>query len=319
MSANALIGATGFVGSNLARQHRFEATFDSLNIDELGSAAFGTVVCAAAPGSMLLANRDPESDAAALKALEAHLARSKTSHFVLISSIAVLQRFDGGDDEDTTAFQTKLAYGRNRRELEKFCAANFDRCLVVRLPALFGAGLKKNFIFDLANPLPSYLTAAAHAELKSSLNSAAVATLSDVYAWDSRSEMQALNRTALAAHPGRAALEEQTKAAGLASVRFHNPDTTYQYYALDRLWSDIQTALAKDLSVLHCAIEPLRARDIHTTLLKAEMPDTGAPLHREDMQTRHAEHFCQTGRYLGTADQALSGLEALFPTLRRTA
>jgi len=41
-------------------------------------------------------------------------------------------------------------YGRNRLQLEKFVEARFDS-LIIRLPGLFGNGLKKNVIYDLIN------------------------------------------------------------------------------------------------------------------------------------------------------------------------
>ncbi|WP_092685106.1 hypothetical protein [Albimonas donghaensis] len=82
-----------------------------------------------------------------------------------ISSIAVLEDFAGRDDEGSERFQQALAYGRRRRMLETFCAERFPRCSIVRLPALFGPGLRKNFIFDPMNPMPSMLPEAKLADL----------------------------------------------------------------------------------------------------------------------------------------------------------
>ena len=48
-----LIGATGFVGSALLRQRDFDARFHSRNVGEIEGKEFGTLVCAAAPGSMI--------------------------------------------------------------------------------------------------------------------------------------------------------------------------------------------------------------------------------------------------------------------------
>ena len=136
----ALIGHTGFVGSTLARQAAFDARYNSATITESAGQSFGTVVCAAAPGSMLEANTAPEQDRAKIHALIDQLSAIKADRFILISSIAVLADFAGGDDEGTSAFQTQLAYGRHRRELEAFVEDRFADHLIVRLPALFGEG-----------------------------------------------------------------------------------------------------------------------------------------------------------------------------------
>ena len=101
MTNDAIIGHTGFVGGTLARQHLFGAKYNSSNIDTIAQSTFNTVVCAAAPGSMFIANRHPDRDRAAIEALIDQLSKVKAKRFVLISSIAVLADFaSGADDED---------------------------------------------------------------------------------------------------------------------------------------------------------------------------------------------------------------------------
>ena len=305
---DALIGHTGFVGGHLAAQHDFDGLFHSRNVDRLGENSFDTTVCAAAPGSMLTANRDPEADAARIEALCTALSCLRTRRFVLISSIAVLARFDGQDDEETDRFQTALAYGRNRRRLEVFCADRFDDCLILRLPALFGTGLRKNFLFDLMNPVPTMLTAARLEELRAVLEPDLAAALARLYAVDATSGMAVLDRAALARDPDRAAVETAVTKTGFAAIGFHNPDTTFQFYDMTRLWSDIGLATEAGLDLLHLATEPLRAGDIHLRLTGREMPDTGARLHHEDMHTRHAALRGRTGPYLSSAGAVMDRL-----------
>lgn len=43
---NALIGHTGFVGSNLREQHEFDVFFNSRNIEEIKGGEFDLLVCA---------------------------------------------------------------------------------------------------------------------------------------------------------------------------------------------------------------------------------------------------------------------------------
>ena len=105
MTRNCLIGYTGFVGGHLAGQSTFSAFFNSANIAEIAQQEFDTLVCAAAPGSMFEANKFPDRDQAKIEALIDELSKVRTSRFILISSIAVLEDFAGGDDEGTTHFQ----------------------------------------------------------------------------------------------------------------------------------------------------------------------------------------------------------------------
>lgn len=316
---DALIGHTGFVGGCLALQYGFKATFNSANIDDISGQAFDTVVCAAAPGSMLQANRAPERDRAAIVALTEQLRGVAARRFVLISSIAALADFAGGDDEDTQAFQEALAYGRHRRMLEEFCETRFESFLIVRLPALFGPGLRKNFIFDLMNPVPSMLPEARLGVLLEQLPPELRDALAALYTQDAATGMQRLDRAALDANPRRAALDASVRAAGMSATQFHNPDTTYQYYDMTRLWTDIETALGAGLRHLHLAVAPLRAADIHARLLGAPMPETGAKLHREDMRTRHSGLWGREGPYLEDAATVLDKLDVFFDGQRSAA
>lgn len=307
-----LIGHTGFVGGALLRQAAFEACYNSANIADIEGCAFGTLVCAAAPGSMVEANRTPERDAAQIAGLTQRLGKVRAERFVLISSIAVLADFAGGDDEGTQAFQQDLAYGRNRRALEAFVEAEFPGSLIVRLPALYGAGLQKNFLFDLMNPVPSLLTGAKLGELAAALDGDLAAWARILYSPDAATGMLRLDRAALTSDPRRPALEQALAELGATALQFHHRDTTYQYYPIDRLWQDIGTALEAGLSHLHLAPEPLTAAAIHQALTGRAMPETAARLHAEDMHTRHASLWGAAGAYQFDAACTLAGLAAFF-------
>lgn len=316
---NCLVGHTGFVGAALLRQAAFSHRYNSKTIGEIDGEDFATVVCAAAPGSMLEANRSPERDRAQIQALMDRLSTIGARRFVLISSIAVLEDFAGGHDESTRAFQQELAYGRHRRELEAFVEDHFADSLVVRLPALFGHGLRKNFLFDLLNPVPSMLTPDKVEDLKQRIDHSLVSWMEALYSHDAASGMFRLDRRALNSDNRRSVLEEAVTELGCSSIQFHNPATTYQYYDIERLWSDICVALEAELSHIHLVSEPLAAATIHRRLTGREMPSTGARLHREDMHTRHAGLWGVTGPYLFRAEPTLDRLAAFYADQRARA
>jgi hypothetical protein len=298
----------------------FTHRFNRANIDQLSHAPeFDIAVCAAAPGSMLLANKFPDRDLANLEILMMDLARVRTRRFVLISTIAVLADPAAGLNEASDHYQTTLAYGRNRRALEVFCEEHFENCLVLRLPALFGAGLQKNFIFDLLNPVPSMLTAARLEALIATTGETAGSRLASLYRLDPETELFTLDRARLNASSDRSLLDQAVEDAGFAAAGFHNHMTTYQYYDLSRLSSDIMRASEAGLRKLHAAAQPLRAARIYERLLGRSMPETQGRLYREDMHTLHAGLWGCGGPYLASADDVLDRLLEFFATERLSA
>jgi hypothetical protein len=317
---DALIGHTGFVGKTLRHQHDFGAQFNRQTIHEATGRHFGTVVCAAAPGSMFEANNFPQRDLSQVTALIDQLDRINCDRFILISSIAVLNDFSAGYDETTTAFQQMLPYGRNRRELEHFCASRFKHCLIVRLPALFGSGLRKNFFFDLLNPVPSMIKVEIFDRIMEDLPSAATNTLRALFDFDHSLKMYRLNRPVLNSDiVTRVALENFIAEAGYSATQFHHPDTTYQYYDMARLWADIKIADAAGCDVVHLAPEPIRAAVIHQKLTGRPMPRTAARQHNENMHTAFAHLWGRQGHYLDLADSVLERLKIVFDIERADA
>jgi hypothetical protein len=303
-----LIGHTGFVGGNLIRQHGFGATFNRANIESLGDKNFDVTVCAAAPGSMFEANRFPEVDFSQVVGLQSSLEKLTTHRFVLISSIAVLEDFSAGDVETTDQFQKGLAYGRNRRNLEVFALNHFDKPLIVRLPALFGYGLRKNFLFDILNPAPSMLTPTAFEDIKEKAHSHQD-TLEKVYSWDASKAMHIIDREALLAEEGGRELEQTLVDLGLSATRFTNPQSTFQFYNLSNLWVDICRGIEDDLDILHLCPEPVLAGDIYKLATGSTMPDAGARVHHEDMRTRYANF---PNSYTANRDEVLRDVGAFL-------
>jgi dTDP-4-dehydrorhamnose reductase len=143
---SALIGYTGFVGGNLLRQRPFDAMYNSSNIERIGGESFDLVVCAGAPAAKWKANQDPHADRACLARLRDGLRRVRAEFCVLVSTVDVFGEPRGVDEETPPTGATP--YGQHRLELEHFVAEHFPS-LIVRLPALFGPGLKKNAVYDL--------------------------------------------------------------------------------------------------------------------------------------------------------------------------
>lgn len=128
---SALIGHTGFVGSNLAAQLRFDEFYNSKNIEDIRGRSFETVICAGASGAKWYANAHPVEDWFAVTGLVLNLLKMRSRRLILISTI--------------DAISPDTPYAEHRASLEK----TFGSATIVRLPALFGPGLKKNALYDL--------------------------------------------------------------------------------------------------------------------------------------------------------------------------
>jgi nucleoside-diphosphate-sugar epimerase len=143
----ALIGYTGFIGSALLRQRSFEACFNSTNIEQIRGRSFDLIVCAGARAEKWKANAEPEGDLDNIERLTRALGGADAQKVVLISTVDVFLNPVDVDEDSPTPMTALHAYGRNRRRLEQIVAGRFD-AHVVRLPGLYGHGLKKNIIYD---------------------------------------------------------------------------------------------------------------------------------------------------------------------------
>lgn len=148
---DALIGYSGFVGGNLGRQHRFDGLFNSKNIADVRGQSFRRIVHAGTPARKWWANAHPDEDWRSIEAALGPLREASAEQLILISTIDVLPLIPGVDEGFNAEGHQNHVYGRHRLRLERELVAQFARVTIVRLPALFGPGLKKNVIYDLAH------------------------------------------------------------------------------------------------------------------------------------------------------------------------
>lgn len=145
----AIVGTTGFVGGNLRRQWSFDDFYSSRDSSTMSGRHYSLVAFAAARAEKWRANADPDADSAHISRLEDLLRSFTTDRLLLISTIDVYPRpFGVTEQDDVTDADVGQPYGRHRRRLEQTAVA-LHPTTIVRLPGLFGDGLKKNVIFDL--------------------------------------------------------------------------------------------------------------------------------------------------------------------------
>jgi hypothetical protein len=146
----ALIGPTGFVGSNLAAAYDFTDGYNTSNIERIRGRSYDLVVSAAARADSHRINQDGAADLAEIEEYVAILSTVDTPQLVVISTVCI---YPGGTSpEETTPLSADglTPYGANRLAMEQTLSQRFDT-LAVRLPQLYGLGLKKGIVHDLLN------------------------------------------------------------------------------------------------------------------------------------------------------------------------
>ena len=181
VGGRALVGYTGFVGSNLRGVGRFTDLANRTR--PLDPGHYDLIVCAAPSGAKWKANRFPEIDRAEIAGLRNMLSACTADEFILISTVDTLLPESG-------------AYGDHRREFESWCALTYADLKIIRVPALFGPGLKKNALHDLlADPVGEHAI---------------------------------------------------------------NPESTYQWYPVSRLWKDVEAARTRGDRDVNLVTPPIK-------------------------------------------------------------
>ena len=279
----AIVGYTGFVGSNIYSSGDFEKAYNTKNIE----AAYGTcpdlLVYAGMRAEKFLANADPERDYGLVLEAEKNIERIKPKRLVLISTIDVFRNPVNVDENSKIEMEDLNAYGYNRYRLETWVRENYSDALIVRLPGLFGKNIKKNFVFDLINVIPSMLKAEKFEEL-----SMREGSLKQYYALLDNG----FYKVKPLSDEERVSLKGMFLQLGFSALNFTDSRACYQFYNLARLWNDIQIALESGIVLWHPATEPVSAGELHQYITGKSFVNElrGVPANY-DYRTVHAERF----------------------------
>lgn len=291
---NALVGYTGFVGSNIYEPNRFDAAYNSKNIEY----AYGTnpdlLIYAGLRAEKYLANNAPEKDMQLIEQAEFNIRKINPKKLVLISTIDVFKVPKGVDENSVIDTENLHAYGYNRYQLELWVRKNYPDALIIRLPGLFGKNIKKNFIYDYINVIPFMLKEEKFEELAgkdSDLKKYYKAQDNGFY-------------TVNVSDQDRALLKEKFKALGFSALNFTDSRSVYQFYNLGLLWKDIQIALKEGITLWHPATEPISVRELYKYLTGNDfVNELGGVPADYDYRTVYADVF--GGKYGYICDKAL--------------
>lgn len=291
---NALVGYTGFVGSNIYEHGTFAKVYNSKNIEEAYGLEPDLLIYAGMRAEKYLANNAPEKDMELVKQAERNIELIRPKKLVLISTIDVLKDPQGKTENDPIETDGLQAYGFDRYMLECWVREHYPDALIIRLPGLFGKNIKKNFIYDYIHRIPFMLKDAKFEEL-----SANEPLLNEDY----EKLDNGFWRVKLLAKDQQTELKEAFGRLGFSALNFTDSRSVYQFYPLDRLWDDIQIALKNDIKLLHLATEPVSAGEVYKYLTGEEFRNelSGNPV-SYDYQTRYSQYFSGEGKYIINKD-----------------
>ncbi len=151
MSEITLVG-NGFVGKNLHElfQDSIVDVYDSKNIGRISDKKHQVLFCAAPGAKKWLANQDPQKDETSCQLLISNVLKTKTEKIVLFSTVDIYPVGKIIENEEDVTCSCE-PYGAHRRLIEMAVQEHFNNYHIIRLPALFGKYLQKNYIFDLLN------------------------------------------------------------------------------------------------------------------------------------------------------------------------
>jgi hypothetical protein len=173
---------------------------------------------------------------------------------------------------------------------------------------LFGEGLRKNFLFDLINPVPGFLKPEAYEALGRVFSDEERVAAADFYRFDEALRMMRLDRDRFDCAPARALLTAAFRSAGFTARSFTNSRSEFQFYNLACLARDIERCLEASLDLLHVCSEPIGAGELHQALLGQAFHNDGPPPVREDMRSDHTRLWGSETPYLYGRDQIMAEL-----------
>lgn len=258
---SALIGYTGFVGSNLIEQYQFDKLYNSENIVEIEGQEIDLLICAGVSANKWLANQEPQADITNIEKLKNHIQKTRIKHFVLISTIDVYNP-PLAVDEDTVVDATKQEYyGKHRYQLEQWLVSQRPKNSynIIRLPGLFGKYLKKNLIYDILNPLAEVINKNLWQDLQIRLDKDSIKQIKLFYYTDEFGNLKQQANLDLRVKDN---LIKIFANAGFSTLNFTDSRSSFQFYNLINLWKDISRAIDNGYSIFNLSSEPIITQEL---------------------------------------------------------
>lgn len=293
-----LVGYTGFVGSNLAAKHNFDKNFNSKNINQAYGLNPDICVYCGVRAEKFLANNEPQKDLGIINNAIENIKKINPKRLILISTVDVYNNPSQSDENTVINAAGLHAYGLNRLHLEDWVRGNIAFHNVIRLPGLFGKNIKKNFIYDLINFIPSMLN-----EQKFTQFSLTEPLMAKHYIKQNNGFYKCVYNTP----DEKQQLIEAFKKLGFSALNFTDSRAVFQFYNLENLWRHIQIAVENNLKLVNLAVEPVSAAELYYKVEGKEFVNhLSAPPPFYNIKTVHDKLFLGAGGYIFNKNEALN-------------
>ncbi len=256
-----LVGYTGFVGSNINKSQTFDFLVNSKNIESAYKLNPELLIYSGVPAEMFLANKYPENDKKIIENAKENIRKINAKTTVLISTVAVYEKTKFVD-EDYTIDDSKLTpYGKNRLDLERWVENNCKKHLIVRLPAIFGDNLKKNFLYDYINFIPAMLKENKYKELS---------LLDEVIKFGYKNMENGFYKCIVTDLDKRKKLRQSFERVGFSALNFTDSRSVYQFFDLSLLYEYIIKCIENNIRKINIVTPPLSVSEVYKYLSNKE-------------------------------------------------
>lgn len=305
-----LVGYSGFVGSNLMKYYKFDKVYNSINISDAFSTNPNVLVYAGLRAEKYLANNFPEKDYNNILVAQENIQRIDPQKIIFISTIDVYETPIEVTESTKINIDNLLPYGKNRLILERWIQENFNDYLIVRLPGLYGENMKKNFIYDMINFVPSMLNEKKFLHLSNQDEFIKKYYNKLDNGFYKCKEVHGREKKVLINH---------FEKLGFSALNFTDSRGVFQYYNLKFLWEHIQVALNNKIKILNIATEPIRIDDIYRMIMGKKFENfilDDIPYY--NFKTEYSEIFGGSNGYIFDKDFILNDISKFVNQKRKS-
>lgn len=295
-----LVGSTGFVGANLMAGEKFDGVYHSTDVAK----AYGTrpdiLYYAGIRGTKFLANQNSQEDWEHIQNTIENIKKINPQKLVLVSTVDVYEELKDRDEDDISKLCHLNSYGKNRLKLENWVEREIEDYHILRLPAIYGRQIKKNFIYDMIHFVPPYLEEYRWRQLRQQYRE--IADCYQLYC------------------PGLykiTSLEENIyrkvrnfyKKEKWNALSFTDSRAEYQFFNLGLLNQCVRTVIKHKIKKINLVTEPVRADEVYEYVYKGKFInyiDDNPVMYR--LKTKYGRLFGTDSQYIMSRQDVLENL-----------